>query len=65
MSPGCSGSLYDFVVFGKEKLHFFHKDGEEGAVEGGGQSAGVGNRGYIFWWEADLFVAMAGRDSCR
>lgn len=41
-SPGCSGSFYDFVVFGKEKLHFFHRDGEEEAVGGGGQSAGVG-----------------------
>lgn len=29
--PALSGSLYDLVVFGKEKLHLFHGDGEGGA----------------------------------
>lgn len=38
--PALSGSLYDLVVFGKEKLHLFHGDGEGG----GGAGAFSGRR---------------------
>lgn len=39
----CSGSLYDSVAFGKEKLHLFHRDGEKGQGRGG-QSPGGWDR---------------------
>lgn len=65
VSPGCSGGLYDFVAFGKEKLHSFHRDREEGVAEGVAAKVLVWGQGLCFLVGADLVVVMAGRHSCR
>ena len=42
VSQNCSGSLYDSVAFGKEKLHLFHRDGKKGQGRGGQSPGGWG-----------------------
>lgn len=57
MPQNCSGSLCDLVIFGKEKLHLFHRDGED---TGWGRC----DQNPREWERGDSFLGGGRRFSC-